>query len=89
VVGGAGLDTVDKEYLEILIQRFGGGPVGIDTLSVALGDEVDTIESFIEPFLMKEGLIQRTSRGRVATPHAWRHVGLPAPSAQGGLWNDA
>jgi len=88
-VDAAGLDTGDKKYLEILIQRFGGGPVGIDTLSVALGDEVDTIESFIEPFLMKEGLIQRTSRGRVATPHAWRHVGLPAPSAQGGLWNDA
>ncbi len=87
-VDSAGLDTSDKKYLEILLHRFGGGPVGIDTLSVALGDEVDTIESFIEPFLMKEGLIQRTSRGRVATPNAYRHIGLPAPAGSDTLWNE-
>ena len=88
-VDSAGLDAGDKKYLDVLINRFGGGPVGIDTLSVALGDEVDTIESFIEPFLMKEGLVQRTSRGRIATPNAYRHVGLPTPAAPGSLWHES
>ncbi len=91
-VDRAGLDTGDKKYLEVLIERFGGGPVGIDTISVAMGDEVDTIESFIEPFLMKEGLVQRTSRGRVATAKAHRHIGAEPPSDPAGqptLWDGA
>jgi Holliday junction DNA helicase RuvB len=65
--------------LGALIHRFGGGPVGLSTLAVAVGEEAETVEVVAEPFLVREGLIARTPRGRVATPAAWQHLGLPVP----------
>jgi Holliday junction DNA helicase RuvB len=71
-----GLDRLDRAVLEALVQRFGGGPVGLSTLAVAVSEEPETVEDVAEPFLVRTGLIQRTPRGRVATPAAWRHLGL-------------
>jgi Holliday junction DNA helicase RuvB len=62
--------------MEILITRFNGGPVGLSTLAVSVGEEAETIESVVEPFLVRVGLITRTPRGRVATPAGWRHMGI-------------
>ena len=81
-VDDAGLDSADKRYLQTLTQKFGGGPVGLDTLAVALGESTDTLESLIEPYLIKEGFISRQPRGRVAMETAYRHLGV-APSAGG------
>jgi holliday junction DNA helicase RuvB len=75
-----GLDRLDRAVLEALCRRFGGGPVGVSTLSVAVGEERETVEEVAEPFLVREGLLARTPRGRVATPSAWRHLGLTVPS---------
>jgi Holliday junction DNA helicase RuvB len=75
-----GLDRLDRAVLEALCRRFGGGPVGISTLSVAVGEEQETVAEVAEPFLVREGLLARTPRGRVATPSAWRHIGLAVPS---------
>lgn len=72
-----GLDRLDKQVLMALIQKFEGRPVGLSTLAVALGEEADTIESVVEPFLLREGLIERTPKGRQATALAHRHLGLP------------
>lgn len=72
-----GLDRLDKQVLMALIQKFEGRPVGLSTLAVALGEEPDTIESVVEPFLLREGLIERTPKGRQATALAHRHLGLP------------
>ncbi|MBI2377370.1 MAG: Holliday junction branch migration DNA helicase RuvB [Deltaproteobacteria bacterium] len=72
-----GFDEMDRRFLIALIDRFGGGPVGLDTLAAAIGEEPTTIESVIEPFLIKEGYVARTPRGRVATPSAYRHFGRP------------
>jgi Holliday junction DNA helicase RuvB len=81
-----GLDRLDKALLETLIKRFNGGPVGITTLAMAIGEEVETIESLAEPFLVRMGLLARTPRGRVATAAGWTHLGLKAPqSAQAEL----
>ena len=75
-----GLDRLDRQVLDILIRRFGGGPVGLGTLSVSVGEEAETIESVVEPFLVRQGFIVRTPRGRIATPLAWRHLGHEAPT---------
>ncbi|HWG62832.1 MAG TPA: Holliday junction branch migration DNA helicase RuvB [Streptosporangiaceae bacterium] len=78
-----GLDRLDRAVLQALIGRFGGGPVGLSTLSVAVGEEAETVEVVAEPFLVRAGLIARTPRGRVATPAAWEHLGLPPPEPTG------
>jgi holliday junction DNA helicase RuvB len=80
-----GLDRLDRAVLQALLKLFGGGPVGLSTLAVAVGEERETVEEVAEPFLVREGLLARTPRGRVATPAAWHHLGLaPPPGAQGG-----
>ncbi len=78
-----GLDRLDRAVLQALIIRFGGGPVGLSTLAVAVGEEAETVEVVAEPFLVRAGLMARTPRGRVATPAAWGHLGLPAPEPPG------
>ena len=75
-----GLDRLDRQVLDILLTRFGGGPVGLGTLSVSVGEEAETIEAVVEPFLVRQGFIVRTPRGRVATGLAWRHLGREAPT---------
>jgi Holliday junction DNA helicase RuvB len=74
-----GLDRLDREILHAICAKFAGGPVGLSTLAVAVGEEQDTIEDVYEPYLLKEGLIKRTPRGRAATPAAYAHLGLPDP----------
>ena len=74
-----GLDKVDRAILDAVCVRFGGGPVGLSTLAVSVGEETDTVEDVYEPFLLQLGLLMRTPRGRVATPQAWQHLGLAAP----------
>jgi Holliday junction DNA helicase RuvB len=74
-----GLDRLDRAVLEALVARFGGGPVGVATLAVAVGEEPNTVEEVCEPFLVRAGLLARTPRGRVATEAAWRHLGHPLP----------
>ena len=76
-VDSLGLDRLDKQVLLTLIQKFEGRPVGLSTLAIALGEEPDTIESVVEPYLLREGLIERTPKGRQATALAHRHLGLP------------
>jgi Holliday junction DNA helicase RuvB len=76
-----GLDRLDKAVLTALCGRFGGGPVGLGTLAVAVGEERETVEEVAEPFLVRAGYLARTPRGRVATPSAWSHLGLTAPAS--------
>ncbi len=78
-VDHAGLDRLDRDLLGAICSRFGGGPVGLSTLSVVVQEEPDTIEDVYEPYLLQQGFLQRTPRGRVATPHAYAHLGLQAP----------
>ena len=78
-VDALGLDRIDQAVLDALVQRFGGGPVGLSTLAGAVGEEPETIETVSEPFLVRLGLLMRTPRGRLATPAAWRHAGLEPP----------
>jgi holliday junction DNA helicase RuvB len=78
-----GLDRLDREILRAICERFGGGPVGLSTLAVAVGEEQDTIEDVYEPYLLQEGLIKRTPRGRAATPAAFEHLGLEPLAAAG------
>ncbi|MEW6541767.1 MAG: Holliday junction branch migration DNA helicase RuvB [Bacillota bacterium] len=75
-----GLDNTDRHLLAVLIEKFGGGPVGLDTLAAATGEEAANLEDVYEPYLLQSGLIARTSRGRVATPSAYRHLGSPPPA---------
>ena len=75
-VDESGLDRLDRAVLDALCRRFGGGPVGLSTLAVAVGEERETVEEVAEPFLVRSGFLARTPRGRVATPLAWRHLGL-------------
>jgi len=82
-VDESGLDRLDRAVLGALINRFGGGPVGLSTLAVAVGEEAETVEVVAEPFLVRGGLIARTPRGRVATPAAWEHLGLVPPEPPG------
>ena len=88
-VDGLGLDKVDRAILDAICSRFGGGPVGLSTLAVCVGEETDTVEDVYEPYLLQLGLLMRTPRGRVATPAAWLHLGLdvpPAPEPPPGLF---
>ncbi len=80
-VDGEGFDMMDRKLLLTLIDKFDGGPVGIDSLSAAIGEERGTIEDVLEPFLIQQGFLMRTSRGRVATRHAYLHFGLRVPAA--------
>jgi holliday junction DNA helicase RuvB len=86
-----GLDRLDRGVLEAICKRFGGGPVGLSTLAISVGEERETVEEVAEPFLVREGFLMRTPRGRVATAAAWRHLGLAPPNnaAPGaGDWSD-
>ncbi len=80
-VDESGLDRLDRAVLDALCRRFGGGPVGVSTLAVAVGEERETVEEVAEPFLVRTGLLARTPRGRVATSAAWEHLGLTAPAS--------
>ena len=74
-----GFDAMDRRLLETIIEKFSGGPVGLESLAAAVGEESDTIEDVIEPYLIQQGYVMRTPRGRVATPNAYLHFGLPVP----------
>jgi Holliday junction DNA helicase RuvB len=78
-----GLDETDRRLLHAIIEKFGGGPVGIDTVAASISEESDTIEDVYEPFLIQLGFLQRTPRGRIATPHAYAHLGLAPPRRAG------
>ncbi|MGN6303436.1 MAG: Holliday junction branch migration DNA helicase RuvB [Mesorhizobium sp.] len=78
-VDALGLDALDRRYLSMIAGNFGGGPVGIETIAAGLSEPRDAIEDIIEPYLIQQGFIQRTPRGRVLTANAWRHLGLEAP----------
>jgi Holliday junction DNA helicase RuvB len=80
-----GLDRLDRAVLSALTRSFGGGPVGVSTLAVAVGEEATTVEEVCEPFLVRAGMIARTPRGRVATPQAWTHLGMTPPPRASGL----
>jgi Holliday junction DNA helicase RuvB len=82
-VDDLGLDRLDKAVLRALVESFGGGPVGLSTLAVAVGEQPDTVEEVCEPFLVRAGLLARTPRGRVATAGAWRHLGRNPPDRMG------
>jgi Holliday junction DNA helicase RuvB len=79
-VDARGLDAMDRRFLRCMAENYGGGPVGVETLAAALSEQRDTIEEVIEPFLIQEGLVLRTPRGRVLGDHGWRHIGLTAPA---------
>jgi Holliday junction DNA helicase RuvB len=84
-----GLDKVDRAILDAICGRFGGGPVGLSTLAVSVGEETDTVEDVYEPYLLQLGLLMRTPRGRVATAAGWQHLGLvppPVPDGPPGLF---
>ena len=87
-VDASGLDVMDRKLLHTVLQKFAGGPVGVDNLAAAIGEERDTIEDVLEPFLIQQGFLQRTSRGRIATALSWRHFGLtpPTPGAAADLF---
>ncbi len=78
-VDDLGLDSADRRYLRLLAENYGGGPVGVETIAAALSEARDAIEEVIEPYLLQQGLIQRTPRGRMLAQKAWRHLGLEAP----------
>ena len=82
-VDAHGLDVMDRKILEAIVHRFGGGPVGLDNVAAAIGEERDTIEDVIEPYLIQQGYLQRTPRGRIATPTAYRHLGVTPPKVAG------
>ena len=81
-----GFDLMDRKLLEALIVRFDGGPAGLDNLAASIGESPDTIEDVIEPYLIQQGYIQRTPRGRLATSSAWQHMGLQPPSQENQLF---
>ena len=89
-VDALGLDSLDRRYLKALTESFGGGPVGVETLAAALAEARDALEDVVEPFLIQQGFIQRTPRGRLAAARAWEHLGLAPPqsgsSGQTGLF---
>ncbi len=90
-VDGAGLDVMDRKLLHAVMDKFGGGPVGLDNLAAAIGEERDTIEEVLEPFLIQQGYLRRTPRGRMATAASYQHFGLAPPRGglSGELWEDA
>jgi Holliday junction DNA helicase RuvB len=79
-VDGEGLDALDHRYLNCIVRNYGGGPVGIETISAALSEPRDALEEIVEPYLLQQGFIGRTPRGRVATLKAYRHMGINAPA---------
>jgi Holliday junction DNA helicase RuvB len=81
-----GFDVMDRKLLEAVIHRFDGGPVGLDNIAASIGEERDTIEDVIEPYLIQQGFLQRTPRGRIATLAAYRHLGVAPPQAAGELF---
>ena len=81
---GVGLDRLDRAVMQTVLTRFDGGPVGLNTLAVSVGEESETIESVVEPFLVRIGLLTRTPRGRVATRQAWKHFGMTPQAATAG-----
>jgi holliday junction DNA helicase RuvB len=85
-VDRAGLDRHDRQLLQLMASKFGGGPVGLSTLAVAIGEEDDTIEDVFEPYLLQQGLVKRTPRGRVLTERAYEHLGLPVPEGMASLF---
>ncbi|RSZ58487.1 Holliday junction branch migration DNA helicase RuvB [Massilia atriviolacea] len=89
-VDSVGFDVMDRKLLEAVLFKFGGGPVGIGNLAAAIGEESDTIEDVLEPYLIQQGYLQRTPRGRIATPLAYQHFGIAAPriSPTGDLWDN-
>lgn len=91
-VDGRGLDQLDRRYLNMIARNFGGGPVGVETIAAGLSEPRDAIEDIIEPYLIQQGFLQRTPRGRLLTAIAWQHLGLPAPQQvmqnQIGLFQD-
>jgi Holliday junction DNA helicase RuvB len=89
-VDAQGLDVMDRKLLMAVIEKFTGGPVGVDNLASAIGEERDTIEDVIEPYLIQQGYLQRTTRGRIATANAYRHFGLAQPKSAHSreLWDD-
>ena len=78
-IDGLGLDALDRRYLRLIAEKYGGGPVGIDTVAAALSEQRDTLEETVEPYLLQQGLIRRTPRGRVLTRLAFDHLGLTPP----------
>ncbi|MEJ5211368.1 MAG: Holliday junction branch migration DNA helicase RuvB [Burkholderiales bacterium] len=87
-VDKVGLDTMDRKLLSAVLEKFGGGPVGLDNLAAAIGEAPDTIEDVLEPFLIQQGYLMRTPRGRVATRLSYLHFGLAAPGGTPDLWNE-
>jgi Holliday junction DNA helicase RuvB len=85
-VDNLGLDGADRRYLRLIAENYAGGPVGIETMSAALSESRDALEEVIEPFLLQQGLIQRTPRGRMLAQKGWDHLGMAAPKAQGALF---
>ncbi|MBN8284504.1 Holliday junction branch migration DNA helicase RuvB [Zoogloea sp.] len=83
-----GLDLMDRKLLGAMLEKFGGGPVGLDNLAAAIGESSDTIEDVLEPYLIQQGYLQRTPRGRMATASIWQHFGLKAPGQGGQLWDE-
>jgi Holliday junction DNA helicase RuvB len=83
-VDGRGLDKVDRAVLHAICQQFGGGPVGLSTVAISVGEQPETVEDMYEPFLIQQGLIARTPRGRIAMPAAWQHIGLTPPAPGSG-----
>ncbi len=83
-----GLEQLDRDYLSIMIHKFSGGPVGLDTLATAIGEERGTLEDMVEPYLIQQGFIHRTPRGRSATNLAYEHLGASTPSSRQGLFNE-
>jgi Holliday junction DNA helicase RuvB len=79
-VDASGLDAMDRRYLRLIAENYGGGPVGIETIAAALSEPRDAIEEIVEPFLLQQGFVQRTPRGRLLTPRAFAHLGLAAPA---------
>jgi Holliday junction DNA helicase RuvB len=78
-VDASGYDELDRRLLRLILEQFDGGPVGVESLAAALAEDRDTIEDVLEPYLIQQGLLARTARGRIATARAWRHFGLKPP----------
>ena len=82
-----GFDVMDRKLLEAVLHKFAGGPVGLDNLAAAIGEESGTIEDVLEPYLIQQGYLQRTPRGRIATLAAFRHLGVAPPASAGALFD--
>ncbi|MGE8396616.1 MAG: Holliday junction branch migration DNA helicase RuvB, partial [Comamonas sp.] len=87
-VDPCGFDVMDRKLLEAVVHRFDGGPVGVDNIAASIGEDAGTIEDVIEPYLIQQGYLQRTPRGRIATKAAYQHLGLVVPPSAGSLFNE-